>query len=79
MTTEELNDPKNPYRLHGKPGLPPTAINNPGKPALAGAVDPPPGDWLFFVAIDKQGHSAFATTNEEHNKNRQIAEKNGVL
>src|SRR4029453_14951696 len=30
MTREELRDPKNPYRLHGKPGLTPTPINNPG-------------------------------------------------
>jgi UPF0755 protein len=79
MTREELNDPKNPYRLHGKPGLTPTPINNPGEAALRGAMNPPKGPWLYFVAIDKQGHSAFATTNEEHNRNRQIAERNGVL
>lgn len=79
MTTEELNDPKNPYRLHGKPGLTPTPINNPGQAALQGAMDPPAGPWLYFVAIDKQGHSAFATTYEDHRKNIDIAKKNGVL
>jgi len=79
MTKEELRDPKNPYRLHDKPGLTPTPINNPGEAALRGAMDPPKGPWLYFVAIDKQGHSAFATTNEQHNRNRQIAERNGVL
>ncbi|MCA2214665.1 endolytic transglycosylase MltG [Jidongwangia harbinensis] len=79
MTDEELRDPKNPYRLHGKPGLTPTPINNPGEAALRAAMNPPKGPWLYFVAIDKKGRSAFATTNEEHNRNRQIAEKNGVL
>jgi UPF0755 protein len=79
MTRAELRDPKNPYRLHGKDGLTPTPINNPGKAALQGAVNPPKGNWLYFVAIDKQGHSAFAQTLAQHEKNIKIAEKNGVL
>ena len=79
MTTAELTDPKNPYRTHGKPGLTPTPINNPGVPALKGAMSPPVGAWLYFVAIDKQGHSAFATTLDGHRKNEATARKNGVL
>jgi peptidoglycan lytic transglycosylase G len=79
MTNAELYDPKNPYRLHGKPGLTPTPINNPGEAALKGAVSPPAGPWLYFVAIDKQGHSAFATTNAEQEKNKATARRNGVL
>jgi len=79
MTRAELYDAKNPYRTHGKPGLTPTPINNPGEKALAGAMSPPAGPWLFFVAIDKQGHSAFAATLDAHNKNIELAKKNGVL
>jgi UPF0755 protein len=79
MTTAELTDPKNPYRTHGKPGLTPTPINNPGQAALEAAMKPPTGPWLYFVAIDKQGHSAFATTYAEHQKNQQTAKQNGVL
>ena len=79
MTTAELTDPKNPYRLHDKPGLTPTPINNPGKSALQGAMSPPAGPWLYFVAIDKQGHSAFAVTYDQHLKNIDLAKKNGVL
>jgi UPF0755 protein len=79
MTQADLTDPKNPYRTHGKPGLTPTPINNPGEAALRGAMAPPKGPWLYFVAIDKQGHSAFATTLEQQNKNIEIAKKNGVL
>jgi UPF0755 protein len=79
MTKAELTDPKNPYRTDGKPGLTPTPINNPGQAALQGAMSPPAGPWLYFVAIDKQGHSAFATTLAEQNKNIAIAKKNGVL
>jgi UPF0755 protein len=79
MTAAELTDPKNPYRTHDKPGLTPTPINNPGEAALQGAMDPPAGAWLYFVAIDKEGHSAFATTLEGHRKNEATARKNGVL
>ncbi|WP_328460030.1 endolytic transglycosylase MltG [Actinoplanes sp. NBC_00393] len=79
MTAAELRDPKNPYRLHGKDGLPPTPINNPGEAALKGALDPPKGDWVFFVAIDKQGHSAFTKDYNEHLKNIEKAKANGVL
>jgi UPF0755 protein len=42
-------------------------------------MDPPKGNWLFFVAIDKEGHSAFAETNEEHERNIEKAKENGVL
>jgi len=79
MTQADLTDPKNPYRTHNKPGLTPTPINNPGEAALRGAMSPPKGPWLYFVAIDKEGHSAFATTLEQQNKNIEIAKKNGVL
>ena len=79
MTEAELTDPKNPYRTHGKPGLTPTPIDNPGQAALQAAMSPPAGPWLYFVAIDKQGHSAFATTLAEQNKNIAIAKRNGVL
>jgi peptidoglycan lytic transglycosylase G len=79
MTQADLTDPRNPYRTHGKPGLTPTPINNPGEAALRGAMAPPKGPWLYFVAIDKEGHSAFATTLEQQNKNIEIAKKNGVL
>jgi UPF0755 protein len=79
MVDKELYDEKNPYSTHAHPGLPPSPINNPGKQALQGAMDPPAGKWLFFVAIDKQGHSAFATTNEEHERNKQKAREAGVL
>jgi UPF0755 protein len=79
MTDALLQDPKNPYRTHGKPGLTPTPINNPGKTALEAAANPPPGKWLYFVAIDKAGHSAFAETVQQHDANVQKAKKAGIL
>jgi len=79
LTASQLHDPNNPYNTHDKPGLPLGPIDNPGKDALQGAMAPEAGDFLFFVTIDKQGHTAFANTNAEHDRNIQIARQNGVL
>jgi UPF0755 protein len=79
LTPAELDDKNNPYNTVSVKGLPAGPINNPGEEALKGAMDPPAGDWIFFVAVDKQGHSAFATTDAEHEANKRIACQNGVL
>lgn len=58
----EIDSPYNTYR---RDGLPPAPINSPGEAAFVAALDPTPGPWLYFVVIDKQGRSAFATTAAE--------------
>lgn len=78
MTASELDNPKNPYNRKLR-GMIPTPINNPGEQALQGAMAPPPGKWLYFVAIDKQGHSAFAETWEEHLRNEAKAKEAGII
>ncbi|MFI6164020.1 endolytic transglycosylase MltG [Micromonospora haikouensis] len=78
MTDAELDDKKNPYNRKLR-GMIPTPINNPGKQAMEGAMDPPPGKWLYFVAIDRQGHSAFAETYEEQLRNQKKAEEAGII
>jgi len=78
LLQSELDDPKNPYNTESKTGLPAGPINNPGKAALQGAENPPAKKWLYFVAIDKSGKSAFADTNAQHEQNVQQACKNGI-
>jgi UPF0755 protein len=78
MTDAELQDPKNPYTTELRVGLPLGPINSPGEPALKAAAAPTAGPWLYFVAVDKSGKSAFATTNDEHNANVQKACRNGI-
>ncbi|RKN13780.1 endolytic transglycosylase MltG [Micromonospora musae] len=78
MTAAELDDPKNPYNRKLR-GLPPSPINNPGKEAMAGAMSPPPGKWFYFVAIDKAGHSEFAETFEQHERNMEKAREAGII
>lgn len=79
LTTGELRDPNDTYSTYSRKGLPPTPIGNPGAEAFSSAVAPVAGPWLFFVKIDKQGRSAFATTNAEHEKNIATAKRNGAL
>ena len=43
-----LNSPYNTYRKYG---LPPGPINNPGADALRAALNPTPGDWLYFITV----------------------------
>ncbi|MFV2100639.1 endolytic transglycosylase MltG [Micromonospora sp. LOL_024] len=78
MTESDLDNPKNPYNRKLR-GMVPTPINNPGREALEGAMDPPAGDWLFFVAIDKEGNSAFTKDYDQHLRNIQKAREAGVL
>ena len=56
-----------PYNTYTRSGLPPTPIALPGLAALQAAVDPAPGDSLYFVATGDGGH-VFSKTLREHNQ-----------
>ncbi len=60
-----------PYNTYVHAGVPPGPIANPGIPSLRAAMDPARTNYLYFVAasVDAQGHSLFAATLDEHNKN----------
>ncbi|MFD3774475.1 endolytic transglycosylase MltG [Streptomyces sp. NPDC058612] len=62
-----------PFNSYARQGLPPTPIDSPGLEAMAAAVAPTPGDWLFFVTV-KPGDTRFSATYEEHKKH--VAEFN---
>ncbi len=57
----------NPYNTYTRKGLPPTPIALPSAGALAAAVNPAPGDALYFVATGQGGH-VFSATLDEHNR-----------
>ncbi len=77
LTQADLSSPS-PYNTRSRPGLPPTPINSPGQAALDAVLHHPNGPLMYFVTIDKAGHTAFATTQAEFNQLVQQSRANGV-
>jgi cell division protein YceG involved in septum cleavage len=50
----------------------------PSTEALSAAVHPPPGAWLYFVLVSKDGTLAFSDTYAEQLANEQLAKSRGV-
>ena len=42
-------------------------------------MDPPVGNWLYWVTVDAQGTTLFAETLSQHDNNRQVGCRNGFL
>jgi len=78
-TTDGDRAQHTPWNTYVRPGLPATPICSPGQPALAAAEKPEPGDWLYFVTIDKQGTTLFTRDYPQHLANIELAMRNGVL
>jgi UPF0755 protein len=54
-----------PYNTRVDRGLPPTPISNPGKAAMAAAITPTAGPWLYYVNGDAEGHLFFTASQSE--------------
>lgn len=67
LRASELAKPT-PYNTYLIDGLPPTAIANPGRAALAAVLDPPRTNEIYFVADGEGGH-VFSATLDDHLKN----------
>ncbi len=68
-----------PWNTYFAPALPPTPISSPGPDAIAAALDPAAGSWLYFVKIDNTGASCFSITVEQHDACVAQARANGVF
>ena len=61
---------QSPYNTYLHAGLPPGPICNPGIPSLEAAMHPAQTNYLYFVSDPQNhGHSLFAATLEQHQKN----------
>lgn len=72
-TTDADTRIQSPYNSYQRMGLPPTPIDNPGEDAMRAVINPPPGDWLYFVTV-KPGDTRFTADYAEHRRN--VAEFN---
>jgi UPF0755 protein len=78
-TTAEDRARPGPYNSYAVAGLPPTPIAAPGREAIAAALEPEPGPWLYFVRCQTDGTSCFAETLDEHGANVRAARQNGAF
>ena len=70
-TTDEQRADPDPHNTYAHPGLPAGPINSPGEEAIRAAMDPEPGDWLFFVTVNPStGETKFTDSFEQHEQNR---------
>ena len=66
---EQRADASNPYNTYANPGLPVGPIGLPGADAIAAAVTPADGTWLYFVTVNlKTGETVFSNTLAEHER-----------
>ncbi|NES13467.1 MULTISPECIES: endolytic transglycosylase MltG [Micromonospora] len=79
LKQSEIHDLKNPYNTHDVNGLMITPISNPGEEALKGAMDPPPGNWIYFMTIDKKGTMGYGSNDADFRKLQKQMCDNGVL
>ncbi|MBS9532155.1 endolytic transglycosylase MltG [Mycobacterium sp. M1] len=78
-TTDADRAKVTPWNTYASEGLPATPICSPGMEALQAAEHPEPGDWLYFVTIDKDGTTLFTHSYQQHLNNIELALGNGVL
>jgi UPF0755 protein len=77
VTSQDLKI-QSPYNTYLNKGLPPTPICMPSADAMDAALHPPPGAWLYFVLVDKNGTMAFSDTYAEQQANEQLAKSRGL-
>lgn len=69
-TTAAERATQSPYNTYLNNGLPPGPISTPGQKSIVAALNPEPGDWLFFTVIDTEtGETAFASDEAGHAEN----------
>lgn len=69
-TSKDQRATDSPYNTYMYTGLPAGPISNPGTTAYKAVLNPTPGKWLYFVAVDTvTGETKFAVTEAEHFRN----------
>ncbi len=77
VTSADLALPS-PYNTYVHKGLTPTPTCFPSEQALEAALDPPAGDWLYFVVVQQDGTEAFSPTYAGQLANEALAAQRGV-
>ncbi|MBR4399875.1 MAG: endolytic transglycosylase MltG [Aeriscardovia sp.] len=65
LTESMLTDASNPYNDRMHQGLPPTPIGNPGPEMIQAAMNPTPGNWIYFVTVNLDTGKTYFTDSEK--------------
>ncbi|RXR24800.1 endolytic transglycosylase MltG [Oerskovia turbata] len=69
ITNADKANTDNLYNLYRHKGLPPGPIASPGMKSIEAVLNPEPGDWIFWVAVNLDtGETKFSSTLPEHQK-----------
>ena len=72
-TTPQERQSTSPYNTYRYAGMPPGPINSPGAAAIKAALNPTPGPWMYFVAVDPDtGDTRYAVTGAQHQANVRL-------
>lgn len=72
LTRSELAS-DHPYNTRVHAGLPPGPIGSPGRAAIEAVLNPPEGDWLYFVTVNPDtGETRFTADYQEHLANQEL-------
>ena len=78
LTVDDLANPS-PWNTRAVAGIPPSPINSPGRTALAAALAPADGDWLYYVLVDPDGTHFFTRDYDEFLAAADDARARGVF
>lgn len=79
QTSDEDRDAAGAFNTYQNTGLTPTPIGSPSEQAIAAALKPEDGPWMYFVKCQKNGTSCFNVTNAEHEAASLKAQREGVF
>lgn len=71
LTLADLEDDSTEFNTYVFEGLPPTPINSPSVSSIEAVLEPPEGDWCYFVTVNLEtGETRFTDDPEEHEENK---------